>query len=60
MSHYLVVRMTDSTMNQVLEMIGGRTRTRTLDPLIKSQLLPAKMTTLARIRSHITCILAAL
>jgi hypothetical protein len=23
----------------VLEMIGGRTRTRTLDPLIKSQLL---------------------
>jgi hypothetical protein len=38
MSHYLVVRMTDSTMNQVLEMIGGRTRTRTLDPLIKSQL----------------------
>jgi hypothetical protein len=31
-----------------------------LDPLIKSQLLPAKMTTLARIRSRITCILAAL
>ena len=39
MSHYLVVRMTNSTMNQVLEMIGGRTRTRTLDPLIKSKLL---------------------
>ena len=25
--------------NQAVEMFGGRTRTRTLDPLIKSQLL---------------------
>jgi hypothetical protein len=29
----------------VFDFIGGRTRTRTLDPLIKSQLLPAKMMT---------------
>ena len=43
----------------MLEMIGGRTRTRTLDPLIKSQLVPAKMMILARIRLHITRILPA-
>jgi hypothetical protein len=31
----------------VLDLIGGRTRTRTLDPLIKSQLAPLKYQWLA-------------
>jgi hypothetical protein len=39
---------------------GGRTRTRTLDPQIKSQLLPAKMVTSLAICLHITLILVAL
>jgi len=43
-----------------LGVIGGRTRTRTLVPLMKSQLLPATMMTSLAIRLHITSILLAL
>jgi hypothetical protein len=39
MSNYRLVRMTDAMMNEVLEIIGEPGWDRTIDLLIKSQLL---------------------